>query len=272
MNSYELNSIRAAALRSNGKSGRRGSGSSGAESMRGPQSQVRHCRPRPRSGTTVHRRTFVTFPMRSLAPMMVALALSGCASVAPTPTASPASPGSPATASGAPASPPTVAEQKTAAAGALAVERKWLGSWFDKTPVVIGQRSDGAVTIDVPRDFCFDRGRTSHRPRARGSARQGRREHASGAERALPLIAAPEDGSGEKPSWHCSARPRSLTICAVVASTRPVSASPRRRPRRRFNCGSRRWRRPEAGPAPAGPRATRRRPGPSTTTPSTASG
>lgn len=132
--------------------------------------------------------------MRSLVPMMVALALSGCASVAPTPTASP---GSPATVAPAPpALPPTVGEQKTAAAGALAVERKWLGSWFDKTPVVIGQRSDGAVTIDVPRDFCFDRGRSSVKPALAAVLDKVAESMRRVPSAQLPLLAAPEDGSG----------------------------------------------------------------------------
>jgi outer membrane protein OmpA-like peptidoglycan-associated protein len=129
--------------------------------------------------------------MRLLVPLMVALAAAGCASVAPTPSASPASP-----ASATSAPPLTAAEQKTAAAGALAVERKWLASWFDKTPVVIGQRSDGAVTIEVPRDFCFDRGRSAVKPALAAVldkvAESMRR--VPGAQ--LPLLAAPDDGSG----------------------------------------------------------------------------
>ena len=129
--------------------------------------------------------------MRFLVSMVVALTLAGCASVAPTPPASPAPPGP-----AAPAVPPSAAEQRTAAAGALAVERKWLASWFDKTPVVIGQRSDGAITIEVPRDFCFDRGKSAVKPALAAVldkvAESMRR--VPGAQ--LPLLAAPEDGSG----------------------------------------------------------------------------
>jgi len=132
--------------------------------------------------------------MRSLVSMIAALALAGCASVAPTTPASSGSPASPAAA--APVVPPTAAEQKTAAAGALAVERKWLASWFDKTPVVIGQRSDGAITIEVPRDFCFDRGKSAVKPALAAVldkvAESMRR--VPGAQ--MPLLAAPEDASG----------------------------------------------------------------------------
>jgi len=131
--------------------------------------------------------------MRSLVPLTVALALAGCTTTgpAPPPSASPASP-----APGTPAAPPTVAEQKTAAAGALAVERKWLASWFDKTPVVIGQRSDGAVTIDVPRDFCFDRGRSAVKPALAAVLDKVAESMRRVPSAQLPLLAAPEDGSG----------------------------------------------------------------------------
>lgn len=47
---------------------------------------------------------------------------------------------------------------------ALDVERQWLQSWFQGTPVLIGQRSDGAVTVDVPREFCFEPGRNKIKP------------------------------------------------------------------------------------------------------------
>jgi hypothetical protein len=120
--------------------------------------------------------------------MIVALALSGCASVAPTPSATSAAATPPVAAS--------AAEQKTELAAALAVERKWLASWFDKTPVVIGQRSDGAVTIDVPRDFCFAPGRSAVKPALAAVldkvAESMRR--VPGAQ--LSLLAAPDDAVG----------------------------------------------------------------------------
>jgi len=42
----------------------------------------------------------------------------------------------------------------------LSVERQWLQSWFGGTPVVIDQRDDGPVNVEVPREFCFDKGRS----------------------------------------------------------------------------------------------------------------
>ena len=124
---------------------------------------------------------------------MIALALAGCASVAPTPPVSPPSPTAPASPGSAPA---TVAEQKTAAAGALAVERKWLASWFEKTPVAIGQRSDGTVTIEVPRDFCFDRGKSVVKPALAAVLDKVAESMRRVPSASLPLLAAPEDAGG----------------------------------------------------------------------------
>jgi outer membrane protein OmpA-like peptidoglycan-associated protein len=57
-----------------------------------------------------------------------------------------------------------VAEPPPNLATALAIERQWLNSWFRGTPVLIAQRSDGALTIDVPRDHCFEPGRSTLKP------------------------------------------------------------------------------------------------------------
>ena len=46
----------------------------------------------------------------------------------------------------------------------LAVERQWLGAWFEGTPVRIEQRRGGVVTIDVPREFSFVQGETDVKP------------------------------------------------------------------------------------------------------------
>jgi hypothetical protein len=151
--------------------------------------------------------------MRSLASMIIALALTGCASVAPPPPA-PSAPAKPPVA-------PSAAEQKTEFAAALAVERKWLASWFEKTPVVIGQRSDGAVTIDVPRDFCFEPGRSAIKPALAAVldkvAESMRR--VPGAQ--LPLLAAPDDAQGTaKPALQRSTEIRDHLRGRGVAATR----------------------------------------------------
>jgi outer membrane protein OmpA-like peptidoglycan-associated protein len=44
------------------------------------------------------------------------------------------------------------------------VERQWLQSWFEGTPVRIVQTSETAFSIDVPRDYCFDAGRSVIKP------------------------------------------------------------------------------------------------------------
>ena len=118
--------------------------------------------------------------VRSIALLLVVvLAVWGCASVAPP----------------APSAPPT-ADQRAALPAALAIERQWLLSWFQGTPVRIGQSHDGAVTVDVPREFCFDPGRSSVKPplaavldKVAESLR--RRPLAS-----LSLLAAPGDAGG----------------------------------------------------------------------------
>jgi len=80
--------------------------------------------------------------------LIAAAALAGCAGV----TTAPSPP------------PPTTPAQRTAAAEALQVERQWLGQWFRDTPVKIAQRGDGAVSVEVPREFSFDAGKASVKP------------------------------------------------------------------------------------------------------------
>jgi outer membrane protein OmpA-like peptidoglycan-associated protein len=129
-------------------------------------------------------------------PLLVALALCGCVSGPPS-TSSGSLLGSPSTPPPAePAPPQTPAQQRTEAASKLAVERQWLASWFKGTPVVIGQRADGAIFIDVPREFCFEPGRDAVKP-----ALAAVLEKVAQSMRRLPiaelhLIAAPGDSGG----------------------------------------------------------------------------
>jgi outer membrane protein OmpA-like peptidoglycan-associated protein len=114
----------------------------------------------------------------SLAGLMAGalLALQGCSSV---PAAPPPAMSAPPPPAAAPAPP-------------LAVERAWLQSWFDGTPVAIEQVADGDVSVAVPREFCFDAGRSKVKPPlaavldkvAQSLRRSGAR---------LPLVAAPGD-------------------------------------------------------------------------------
>jgi hypothetical protein len=96
------------------------------------------------------------------------------------------------------AAPPT-AVQRTAGEQALAIEQRWLDSWFRGTPVLIVQRQDGVLAIDVPREFCFEPGRIRVKPplaavldKVAESLR--RRPPAN-----LSLLAAPEDRSATTP-------------------------------------------------------------------------
>lgn len=63
-----------------------------------------------------------------------------------------------------PAPPDTGRQAAAQAQAALAAEQQWLQSWFAGTPVLIAHGSDGVLTVDVPRDFCFDRGKASVKP------------------------------------------------------------------------------------------------------------
>ncbi len=113
-------------------------------------------------------------PVRTLAAGLAAALLVGCASApAPSPVATP--PGR--------------------QVGSLAVERDWLLSYFRGTPVVIALGSDGLLAVDVPREFCFDSGRSAVKPplaavldKVAESARRSRAR--------VALLAAPSDAGG----------------------------------------------------------------------------
>jgi outer membrane protein OmpA-like peptidoglycan-associated protein len=117
--------------------------------------------------------------------LALACALQGCT----TPT-SPTAPPRPA------APPASAVDQRAAAPAALATEKQWLQSWFTGTPVLIALRSDGAVTVDVPREFSFDAGRSSVKPPL-GAVLDKVAESLRRTPLArLPLVAAPADPDG----------------------------------------------------------------------------
>ena len=114
-------------------------------------------------------------PPHPFAPLVLALLLGACASVAPPPLPPPApvrapppagSPTEAAPAAPAPAAqtPPPIASPRTAVAEGLAIEQRWLQEWFRGTPVRIALRSDGVLAVDVPREFCFDSGSSQLKP------------------------------------------------------------------------------------------------------------
>jgi outer membrane protein OmpA-like peptidoglycan-associated protein len=134
----------------------------------------------------------LAFPMGlSLA---IAIAISGCSSVAPSATPAGAPPASGAVGPSAAAS----ADQHPPASASLAVERQWLQSWFHGTPVVIAQSSVNSLSIDVPREFCFDAAQTKVKPPLAAvldklSESLGRVPSAR-----VALLAAPEDKGSTK--------------------------------------------------------------------------
>ncbi len=136
--------------------------------------------------------------------LVVLLFVAGCAS-APSPAPSPQEPvvGTTAIVVPPPAPPPppapaasTPAELRTAAASTLAVERQWLAAWFKGTPVVIAQRPNGAVVVEVPRDFCFEPGKDTVLPALAAVLEKVSQSMRRTAIAELHLIAAPTDAGG----------------------------------------------------------------------------
>lgn len=82
--------------------------------------------------------------------LLALLALQGCVS---TPT--PPQPAAPASSAAAPQAPRN---------STVAIERQWLQSWFEGTPVRIEQHSEASFSVEVPREFCFDAGRSEVKP------------------------------------------------------------------------------------------------------------
>jgi outer membrane protein OmpA-like peptidoglycan-associated protein len=110
---------------------------------------------------------------------LVVLVLGGCASTPPVGT-----------------TPPAVSPRDIAA---LATERQWLQSWFKDTPVRIEQRGDGPVSIEVPREFSFEAGRSNVKP-ALGALLDKVAESLRRTPRVrLALIAAPGDSASAAP-------------------------------------------------------------------------
>ncbi len=108
------------------------------------------------------------------------LVLQGCASVAPTPAS-------------APAAKPAAAAPRPAT---LAVERQWLQSWFAGTPVRIEQRSEAEFSVKVPREFCFDSGRSAVKPPLAAVLDKVAQSLQRKPELRIERLAAPGDGSG----------------------------------------------------------------------------
>jgi outer membrane protein OmpA-like peptidoglycan-associated protein len=128
--------------------------------------------------------------MRSATSFVLLAALAACTSTPPSSTTQP-SVSAPAAAPPAP-----TPDQRAAAPAHLSAERQWLSSWFKGTPVRIRQADDNAIVIDVPREFCFEQGRTAVKP-ALGAVLDKMTQSLQRVPYAnVTLIAAPGDGQG----------------------------------------------------------------------------
>ncbi|MBA4178237.1 MAG: hypothetical protein C0505_17025 [Leptothrix sp. (in: Bacteria)] len=166
-------------------------------------------------------------PRPTLAAWSLALLMAGCATVAPppvSPTAPPARPPAPATAqptpapaAEAPASPAApVPSPRTVAAEGLAIEQRWLQDWFRGTPVRIALRGDGVLAVEVPREFCFDSGRSQIKPALAAVLDKVAESLRRRPTTRLTLLAAPADPAG--PSTSPAANPASATLAQQRAA------------------------------------------------------
>ncbi|MGL6113056.1 MAG: OmpA family protein [Rubrivivax sp.] len=149
-----------------------------------------------------------------MASMLVcAWLLHGCGSTPPAaPVATPTVPDT---------APPAPAPQK---GSALAVERQWLQSWFEGTPVLIVQRSESTLSVEVPREFCFDAGRSQVKPALAAVLDKVAESLRRKPQLRLPQVAAPGDTSTASPlAQQRAAQVRSYLIAHGVAASR-VSA------------------------------------------------
>ncbi len=143
-------------------------------------------------------------PAPTLALTALLLLVHGCAAPPPTrpvarapapaPTSAPAPAARVTPAESAAQAPAPVVELPGRRATAVDVERDWLLSWFGGTPVVIAQRGDGLLGVDVPREFCFDANRSQVKP-ALAAVLDKVAESLRRTRGRLPVLAAPGDAA-----------------------------------------------------------------------------
>jgi outer membrane protein OmpA-like peptidoglycan-associated protein len=146
--------------------------------------------------------------------------LQGCSS---TPPAAPAAPPTAPTRPG--ASPPPSAAQKSST---LAIERQWLQSWFEGTPVLIVQRSETSLSVEVPREFSFDAGRSQVKPALAAVLDKVAESLRRKAQLRLEQVAAPGDAASASPLAQLRATQlRSYLVARGVPASRvgPPSVS-----------------------------------------------
>lgn len=79
----------------------------------------------------------------------------------------------------------------------LAVERRWLQQWFEGTPVHIAQPQRDALAVEVPRDFCFDKGSAAVKPPLQAVLDKLALSLRRQPQARLQLVAAPADTGGD---------------------------------------------------------------------------
>lgn len=124
--------------------------------------------------------------------------LGGCAGLARTP-------GAPDRAAGSTASPPASSAPRPAT---LAVERQWLQSWFEGTPVRIDQRSERSFSVEVPREFSFDHASSVVKPPLAAVLDKLAQSLLRQSEMRVDGLAAPGDGNGDGPGTSALAQQR----------------------------------------------------------------
>jgi outer membrane protein OmpA-like peptidoglycan-associated protein len=127
--------------------------------------------------------------------------------------------------------PAPTADQRAAVPAQFAAERQWLSAWFKGTPVRIRQVDESAIAIDVPREFCFDSGKSSVKPPLGAVL-----EKMTQSLKRLPLanvtlIAAPGDASGSSAlalerAAHVHERLRSGGVAADRLGKPTVASAP----------------------------------------------
>lgn len=96
--------------------------------------------------------------------------------------------------------PAPAAEPSAAAATSLRSEQRWLQSWFEGTPVKIAMAGDGVLAVEVPREFCFDAGRSQVKPALAAVLDKVAQSLRRNPNSRLSLLAAPADAAGGAPA------------------------------------------------------------------------
>lgn len=94
---------------------------------------------------------------------------------------------------------PAPAQPAAPRASSLGAERQWLQSWFEGTPVRIVQQRDGAVSVEVPREFCFDGGQSKVKPPLAAVLDKVAQSLLRTPKARLEWLAAPGDGAETSP-------------------------------------------------------------------------